>query len=91
MVPDAVGLMLNDAGILPGRRTRRNVRAEDTRRITAEWVLADARAGATSVKRPVQPDVQRFLGGALIRKPRPSRSCWSSFRRIATEADEPPD
>ena len=41
MVPDAVGLMLNDAGILPADE-RSETHAEDTRRITAEWALADA-------------------------------------------------
>jgi hypothetical protein len=40
MVPDAIGLMLNDAGIIPADE-RSETHAEDTRRITAEWQLAD--------------------------------------------------
>lgn len=39
MVPDAVGLMLNDAGIIPADE-RSETHQEDTRRITAEMPVA---------------------------------------------------
>jgi len=40
MIPDAVGLMLNDAGIIPADE-RSETHQEDTRRITAEFPVTD--------------------------------------------------
>ncbi len=47
MVPDAVGLMLNDAGIIPADE-RSETHQEDTRRITGEMPIA-AQKQASSV------------------------------------------
>lgn len=47
MIPDAVGLMLNDAGIIPADE-RSETHAEDLRRITGESPVPD---GATSGRR----------------------------------------
>jgi hypothetical protein len=41
MVPDAVGLMLNDAGIIPADE-RSETHQEDTRRITGEMPVVTA-------------------------------------------------
>jgi hypothetical protein len=47
MVPDAVGLMLNDAGIIPADE-RSETHQEDTRRITGEMPIPPA-AKVTSI------------------------------------------
>jgi hypothetical protein len=48
MVPDAVGLMLNDAGIIPADE-RSETHQEDTRRITGEMPVATAAKVTTVV------------------------------------------
>jgi hypothetical protein len=49
MVPDAVGLMLNDAGIIPADE-RSETHQEDTRRITGEMPVATAAKVTTAVR-----------------------------------------